>query len=343
VIRIYRIPRAESRAYSVKHKWQKRDFLMAGLDTTAPVKPTDGAKSGASEGAGATSKLSLEGNPGPGVTKAADASTPNPAVPASAPGETGRGHSAHAGNDHPNHLLPHIFPHETPQVTTTGIDVSEFQNTIDWTQVPSAGVKFAYIRATDGTTIQDSQFAQNWKGAEKAGILVGPYHYLTTTSPVDTQITNFVSTVKTVDAGNLPPVIDVEDPNQFAKYTVPQRIAMIQQMLDGVQQKLGVKPMLYMSSNFASEELNNTSQFDSYKLWVAEYTTNPQPDVPQPWKNWDFWQHTDSGIVPGITGGVDMDYFNGPEASIPTTTTISTTTSTEIPVTPPAPQAVPNP
>jgi lysozyme len=293
---------------------------MANLDTAA--KPTDGAHPDG--GAALANKLSLEGNPQPGhgATKTSDATVPGPAAPGTGqnatPGETGRGHAAHAGNDHPNHPVPHILPHETTP-TTTGIDVSEFQKTIDWSQVPGAGVKFAYIRATDGTTIQDSQFAQNWQGAEKAGILVGPYHYFTTTSAVDTQINNFVSTVKTVDAGNLPPVLDVEDPAQFAKIQVPQRIAMIQQWLDGVQQKLGVKPMLYMSSNFAAQELNNTSQFDSYKLWVADYTTAPQPEVPQAWATWNFWQHTDSGAVPGITGGVDMDYFNGPESALPTT------------------------
>ena len=306
---------------------------MAGLDAAAAaVKATDGAKTGASDGAGAgagagaASKLSLEGNPGPGATKAADVPTAPAPETGSVPGETGRGHAAHAGNDHPNHLAPHIFPHETT-ATTTGIDVSEFQNTIDWTQVPSAGVKFAYIRATDGTTIQDSTFAQNWQGAEKAGILVGPYHYFTTTSPVDTQITNFVSTVKQAEKvapSNLPPVIDIEDPAQFANLPMQQRIDNIQQMLDGVQKGLGVKPMVYMSSSFISEELNNTSQFNSYKLWVADYTTDPQPVVPTPWKSWDFWQHTDSGTVPGITGGVDMDLFNGPEASIPTTTTAAT-------------------
>lgn len=233
------------------------------------------------------------------------------------PGETGRGHAAHAGGDTKNLPRPiHIGPHETP-VTTPGLDVSEFQKDIDWTQVPKAGVKFAYIRATDGTTIQDANFAQNWKGAEQAGLLVGPYHYFTTTSPVASQIDNFVNTIKTVDAGNLPPVIDVEDPKQFANFTVQQRVDMIQQMLDGVQAKTGIKPMLYMSSNFSATELNSAPQFNPYRLWVADYTTASEPIVPKPWSGWDFWQHTDSGTVPGIAGGVDLDYFNGTADQIP--------------------------
>ena len=253
----------------------------------------------ANQAAPPSTALSLEGNPGPG----------------SAPPSRDRGHSAHAGNDHPQ-TRPHIGPHAA-EVTTMGIDVSEFQNTIDWNQVQSAGVKFAYIRATDGTTIQDADFVKNWQGAEKAGIPVGAYHFFTTTSPVQSQITNFVSTVKQVDSGKLAPFLDVEDPTQFEKFTVPERVAMIQQWLDGVQQQLGVKPMLYMSSNFSSQVLNNAPQFNSYKLFVADYTTDPQPIVPQPWTNWDFWQHADNGKVAGITGDVDMDYFHGPESSLP--------------------------
>ncbi len=173
------------------------------------------------------------------------------------------------------------------------------------------------IRATDGTTIQDADFAQNWQGAEKAGVLVGPYHYFTTTSAVQTQVDNFVNTLKTVDSGNLPPVIDVEDPTQFANFTVQQRVDMIQQMLDGVQKAEGVQPILYMSSNFSSTVLNNAPQFDKYKLWVADYSSASQPMVPKPWTSWNFWQHSDTGTVSGIGGAADLDTFNGPVSQLP--------------------------
>jgi lysozyme len=281
---------------------------MAGIDSVVASEGTSGAKDAAS-----STILSQEGNPGPG----------KPASPPPSAAGRDRGHAAHAGADHtilPEPPAPPPLPIDhINEGTTTGIDVSEFQNNIDWQQVQKSGVNFAFIRATDGTTIQDSDFVQNWQGAEKTGVLVGPYHYFTTTSPVASQITNFVSTVKQVDAGNLPPVLDVEDPAQFSKYTVPQRVAMIQQWLDGVQQQLGVQPMLYMSSNFSAGVLNNAPQFDKYKLWVADYTTAAQPIVPEPWKNWDFWQHADNGQVPGITGGVDMDLFNGPAKMLPVT------------------------
>jgi lysozyme len=282
---------------------------MAGLDS---VTAADNTQTSGLDAASA-SRLSQEGNPGPDrVVQTAAATAPADSTLGD------RGHTMHAGGENTGMPVPppRLTTHQN-EGTTTGIDVSEFQKTIDWHQVQGAGVKFAYIRATDGTTIQDATFAQNWKDAEKEGVLVGPYHYFTTTSPVATQITNFVNTVKQVDSGNLPPVLDVEDPAQFAKFTVPERVAMIQQWLDGVQKELGVKPMIYMSSNFSGSVLNNAKQFDSYRLWVADDTTAAQPIVPQPWTNWDFWQHADNGKVPGITDAVDLDLFNGPATKLP--------------------------
>lgn len=227
--------------------------------------------------------------------------------------ETGRGHAMHGGNENKDANLkaPPASGIHPEVLAVPGIDVSEFQKTIDWSQVQKSGVQFAYVRASDGTTIQDANFAQNWKGAEQAGLPVGAYHYFTTTSPVQTQIDNFVAQLKTVDAGQLPPVLDVEDPSQFSKLTPTQSVQMVQQWLDGVQQKTGVQPMLYMSSAFSQQVLGNPPQFKKYQLWVADYTTAAQPQVPMPWSDWNVWQYSEKGTVPGITGDVDLDKANG--------------------------------
>lgn len=182
-----------------------------------------------------------------------------------------------------------------------------------------SGVNFAYIRATDGTTIQDTEFVKNWQRAEQAGVPVGAYHYFTTTSAVQTQIDNFVSELKLVNPGNLPPVLDVEDPTQFSKLTTAQSVQMVQQWLESVQQQTGVQPMLYVSSAFSAEVLGDALRFNKYKLWVADYTTATEPTAPKPWANWSFWQLADNGSVSGITGDVDMGYFNSTPQTLPVT------------------------
>ena len=60
---------------------------------------------------------------------------------------------------------------------TMGIDVSYYQGTIDWTRVAAAGVKFAFIRLSDGTGSKDSKFATNWPKAKAAGSIRGAYQY----------------------------------------------------------------------------------------------------------------------------------------------------------------------
>ena len=63
------------------------------------------------------------------------------------------------------------------QVKTRGIDVSKFQGNINWTKVAKdKTVKFVYIKATEGTSIQDPYYKTNVAKARKAGLLVGSYH-----------------------------------------------------------------------------------------------------------------------------------------------------------------------
>ena len=58
-----------------------------------------------------------------------------------------------------------------------GIDVSKWQGEIDWRKVTDAEVRFAYIKATEGTGYTDPCFTANWQSAQSAGLLRGAYHY----------------------------------------------------------------------------------------------------------------------------------------------------------------------
>lgn len=59
-----------------------------------------------------------------------------------------------------------------------GIDVSHWQGTINWDEVAKAGVKFVFIKATEGTSYSKlSYFKENAPQALTAGLKVGAYHY----------------------------------------------------------------------------------------------------------------------------------------------------------------------
>src|SRR3954454_25178732 len=57
-----------------------------------------------------------------------------------------------------------------------GVDVSHHQGHIAWAKLPSQGVDFAYIKATEGADHVDGRFSINWRAAHRAGIHRGPNH-----------------------------------------------------------------------------------------------------------------------------------------------------------------------
>lgn len=188
-----------------------------------------------------------------------------------------------------------------------GIDVSKAQGTVDWAAVAAAGYLFTFVKATDGQDYVDPTFAQNWEGAKAAGLLRGAYHFFRAEDDPVTQATWFWQTVGA--PGELPLVVDVEETMEQPASTVVSGLA---RFLDSLQQWTAKPPMIYTAPGFWNSL--GTSAFGGYPLWVAEYGVS-QPVIPAGWKTWDFWQFSETGQVPGITGDVDLDVFSGsPEA-----------------------------
>ncbi|MPY20555.1 glycoside hydrolase family 25 protein [Paenibacillus glucanolyticus] len=59
-----------------------------------------------------------------------------------------------------------------------GIDVSRYQGVVDWAKVKASGKSFVFIKASQGTSLEDPRFAGNAQGAKAAGMLIGAYPYL---------------------------------------------------------------------------------------------------------------------------------------------------------------------
>ena len=95
--------------------------------------------------------------------------------------------------------------------TTYGIDVSRFQGDINWQQVAGSGVKFAYIQISRSLTDIDAKFAYNWPNAKAAGILRGAYQRFHPGQDVIGQAKLFLEKLGPFQAGDLPPMLDVED------------------------------------------------------------------------------------------------------------------------------------
>ena len=194
-----------------------------------------------------------------------------------------------------------------------GIDVSHHQGSIDWNLVSQAGTRFAFIKATEGVSFKDSKFSVNRKEARSAGLNCGFYHFFRPRSDVARQADNFINSVGKLEAGDLPPVLDLENPSPWFRYSKKKRLELIASWIGRVEDALGVAPIIYLSPSFAVDTLGSPQELSKYLLWIAHYTSRSAPRVPSPWTDWTFWQYTETGTVSGVSGNVDRNRFNGDE------------------------------
>ena len=188
-----------------------------------------------------------------------------------------------------------------------GIDVSRYQKNIGWNLVEEMevnGVKigFAFMKATEGLTNTDLHFKRNWRNAGETGVTRGAYHFFIASKSGKAQAAHFLEHVA-LKAGDLPPVLDVEQMNGVSVSILQQRVADWLQMVEKVYH---VKPIIYTNADFY--ERNLARRFDEYPLWVAHYLVKDKPRIK---RKWHFWQHSETGRVNGINARVDFNVFNG--------------------------------
>lgn len=184
-----------------------------------------------------------------------------------------------------------------------GIDVSHYQNVIDWDTVAAQDIAFAFVKATEGLNYADSFFCKNWGEMKRVGIIRGAYHFYRPTLSAKTQAENFLSNTD-IEFGDLPPVLDVEVMDGVSKIEL---IKGIRDWLYFVELRHQVKPILYTNAKFYNRYLSG--YFDEYPLWIARYHRREPRLVND--KPWDFWQYGNKGKLPGITGEVDFNVFKG--------------------------------
>lgn len=202
-----------------------------------------------------------------------------------------------------------------------GIDISHYQGTPNWKQVAKAGVKFVICKASQGATFVDHNVEANVKGAKAAGLFVGLYHYFLPTGDAGAQFANFWAVLKNCGgpSGLLVPVIDVEGDihNLLGGMTATKYADSALAWLSYLEKKTGRKGIVYTYSSFADQL---EGKLGGYPLWCAAYPElilecGRLEQFPS-WENWTFWQWSDKGEVPGITGKVDLDVFNGTEEDL---------------------------
>ena len=189
-----------------------------------------------------------------------------------------------------------------------GIDVSNFQGTIDWSQVKAAGIEFAILKVGPVYGNPDSTFERNATECERLGIPYGVYYYSYARSVADAN-KEADRTLSWLGGHHpsLPIYYDLEDSyiledSNFSK----DKLAQIAQTFCNRMEAVGFKAGIYANLNWFNNYLNSPS-LNGYDHWVAQY--NWRCDYSG---SYSFWQYSSRGNVPGVNGSCDMNYcFNG--------------------------------
>lgn len=191
-----------------------------------------------------------------------------------------------------------------------GIDVSKYQGNINWNQVKASGIEFAIIRVGyrgygTGALVEDSKFRQNIQGATNAGLKVGLYFYSQAVNEQEAvEEASMVLRLCKSYRISYPIYFDTEkvanDTGRADSIGRAQRTANAVAFCETIRDA-GYRPGVYSYASWFYNELN-MANLTQYSVWIAQYRDNLTFNY-----NYDIWQYTSSGSVPGISGRVDMN------------------------------------
>lgn len=173
---------------------------------------------------------------------------------------------------------PEQVPVEPAKWQVLGVDVSQYQENIDWLALASQKnykVKFAIIRSTMGDDRIDSKFEKNFSEAQVAGLIVGSYHYYDPNEPSTEQAWNYLKNSRQRE-NKIIPIIDIESLGKTQ--SVDNLFKGLKNCLDLVEKETGIKPMIYTGLDFFERYIEPRKEFEGYHLWLAAYSDKRADD-----------------------------------------------------------------
>ena len=187
------------------------------------------------------------------------------------------------------------------------MDTSHHQSgRIDLKAARAAGLRWWYVKATEGTTFRDDTYEKRIRQARKAGIPVGSYHFARPDGNDAAQEAAFFLEHTDIRAGDMLPMLDLET---MGDLSLTELTAWTGTWVSTVKRELGSKGLVGRPIIYTRFNLN--SGFGCL-LWVARYSNDFRaPAIPKPWRRAAIWQHSDGKFgpiqhVPGF-GAVDVN------------------------------------
>ncbi len=210
--------------------------------------------------------------------------------------------------------------------TVVGIDVSKWQGEIDWKKVKDSGIKYAIIRCgyrgygSNGTLVKDDYFKQNIEGALENDLEVGVYFFSAAINKAEAiQEAKLVLDACEGYDIKFPIIYDFEyfgenfdsqsgNPYRTNGLSNKQINENAKAFLGYIRENSNYKTMLYGSSYYLKTVWDVEEYLTENDIWLAHYPSEITSDKSTYNGEYQMWQCTDIGIVPGIDGPVDMNF-----------------------------------
>ena len=210
---------------------------------------------------------------------------------------------------HNGHLL--TYEGDDNYTSRLGVDVSEHQGYVDWQTLKDNGFSFAFIRlgyrgyGQEGRICLDKEFHRNIQNAQAAGFDVGVYFFAQAINEEEArEEADFVLQNLQGYTLQLPVVYDPEsilDDEARTDNVSGEQFTKNTEVFCSAVAEAGYDPMIYANMLWEAFELD-LEKLSEYLLWYADY--EPAPQTPYHFR---FWQYTNVGQVPGITGNADLN------------------------------------
>ena len=179
----------------------------------------------------------------------------------------------------------------------SGIDLSHHNHVEDWTEVSA---DFVYLKATEGATWIDPKFKTFLEEAKKKNILVGAYHFMTTSTDAAAQFESFRKMVP-IGIVDLIPMLDIERQNKGYVMTKEQLQKHVREWVILCEEHYGCKPIIYSSIGFYLKYLKG--KFDDCLFWCGDIGASKEYVSLVDWAVWQY----EIGPVRGVKGDVDKN------------------------------------
>lgn len=177
---------------------------------------------------------------------------------------------------------PKVYAMSNYDVLYEGIDVSNWQGHINYSEVKASGIDIVYIKSSQGSNITDAYFRTNYNNAKANGLNIGFYHYVVARSEAEAirEAEYFASVI----SGTSPTCKLAMDFENFGNLSKDEINRISRAFLSRAQELTG-KEMIIYSDAYNARNTFDKELANSYPLWIAEYgVSSPTEDI-----NWESW------------------------------------------------------